>query len=95
MSSLNEEKSDDSWDLVAKHRASISQNADQFKAAALAKARQVPKSNGYEQRIDFVPTDKPKTMREMRKSQSVGAGVNLKNRNSEIKEGPVESDTEA
>lgn len=96
MGSLAEQNDNDSWDLVAKHRASISQNADQFKAATSAKVRQLHKSNGHDKRIDYVSVDKPKTMREMRKSQSVGAGVNLKNKDiALVKEGAVDSDTEA
>lgn len=89
MTSLkSNEPEDDSWDLVAKHRANITANATQVKAAAAAKHS---RAAGTEKRVDFVPIDRPRTMREMRKSQSVGAGVNLKNKNNLVDQ----SDTEA
>lgn len=79
------ENDGDSWDLVAKHRANINKNASKMQADA----RRPKNATGTEIRVDFVPIDRPKTMREMRKSQSTGAGVNLRN-----KDRVVDSDTE-
>lgn len=87
--SLNEEQdTNDSWDLVARHRAKINQNAHKVKANG-ANVR-LKAAQGTEKRVEFVPVDKPKTMREMRKSQSTGAGINLKNKDQRL-----DSDTEA
>lgn len=76
---ITDDTEEDSWDLVAKHRASINQAAIQVKNTKQV----VNNNNGSEmRRVEFVPIEdeKPKTMREMRKSQSVGAGNNLRNK---------------